>query len=218
MTKAQAKTTQLWHPRLSWQGVFVEAVAVAMAGLLLGFLANGIAPRGLKLARDYFPKAASFTTSSAPNQPAATGIPPTPTNAVLARLRAQGLHPLDHEAVAALFRESERNPATVVFVDVRNDALYQAGHIPGAYQLDYYRPEAYLPDVLGACATAQKIVAYCTGGDCEDSELAAHLLIQAGVPRENVFVYLGGFTEWSVNGLPLQMGARLRANLEGGGL
>lgn len=218
MTSLHPKSTLPRCPRLLGRAVFVEAAAVAMAGLLLGFLGNGISARGLKMARDYFPKAASFTTSSAPNQPAATGIPPTPTNAVLTRLRAQGLHPLNHEAVAALFHESERDPATVIFVDVRNDALYQAGHIPGAYQLDYYRPEAYLPDVLGACATAQKIVAYCTGGDCEDSELAAHLLIQAGVPRENVFVYLGGFTEWSVNGLPLQMGARLRVSPEGGGL
>ena len=154
----------------------------------------------------------------APNQPAATGITPTPTNAVLVRLHARGLQPLDHLAVAALFQESERNPATVIFVDVRNDALYQAGHIPGAHQLDYYRPEAYLPEVLGACATAQKIVVYCTGGDCEDSELAAQLLVQAGVPRENLFVYLGGFTEWSTNGLPLHMGVRPRGNLEGGGL
>jgi rhodanese-related sulfurtransferase len=218
MTSLHPKSILPWRPRRLGQAVFVEAAAVAMAGVLLGFLANGISARGLKMARDYFPKAASFATSLTPDQPAATGVPPTPTNEVLARLRAQGLHPLDHEAVAALFRESERNPATVIFVDVRNDALYQAGHIPGAHQLDYYRPEAYLPEVLGACATAQKIVVYCTGGDCEDSELAAHLLIQAGVPRENIIVYFGGFTEWSTNGLPLQMGARLQANPEGGGL
>lgn len=218
MTRVHARSTLLGRSRLVWQVVLMEAAAVAMAGLLLGFLANGISPRGLKLERNYFPKAAPFATGLATNQPAATGITPTPTNAVLARLHAQGLHPLDHEIVAALFHESERNPATVIFVDVRNDALYLAGHIPGAHQLDYYRPEAYLPDVLGACATAQKIVVYCNGGDCEDSELAAHLLMQAGVPRENVFVYLGGFTEWSANGLPLQMGARPRGNLEGGGL
>jgi rhodanese-related sulfurtransferase len=218
MTRVQLKPALLCRLRFIRQEVFVEAAAVAMVGLLLGFLANGISPRGLKLERDYFPKAAAFATTLATNQPAVTGITPTPTNAVLERLHARGLHPLDHQAVGALFKESERNPATVIFVDVRNDALYQAGHIPGAHQLDYYRPEAYLPAVLGACATAQKIVVYCTGGDCEDSELAAHLLMQAGVPRENVFVYLGGFTEWSANGLPLQMGVRSRGNLEGGGL
>jgi len=218
MTSLHTKSTPPWRPRLTRQAVIVEAAAVAIAGLLLGFLANGISARGLKMARDYFPKAAPFAPGLATSKPAVMGITPPPTNAVLARLYAQGLHPLDHEAVAALFHESERHPATVIFVDVRNDALYQAGHIPGAHQLDYYRPEAYLPDVLGACATAQKIVVYCTGGDCEDSELAAQLLMQAGVPRENVFVYLGGFTEWSANGLPLQMGAPSRGNLEGGGL
>lgn len=218
MTSVRPKPAPVPRPLLVRHVVLVEAAAIAMAGLLLGFLANGISPRGLKLERNYFPKAAQFATGTATNQPAPTGITPTPTNAVLARLRAGGLQPLDHLAATALFRESERDPAAVLLVDVRNDALYQAGHIPGAHQLDYYRPEAYLPDVLAACANAQKIVVYCTGGDCEDSELAAHLLMQAGVPRESIFVYLGGITEWSANGLPLQLGARPRGILEGGGL
>lgn len=210
--------TQVPRPPCARRGVLVEAAVVVVAGLLLGLLLNAISPRGLKLERNYFPKPPKFATATATNQPAATGSTPTPTNAALARLRERGLQPLDHLAAVARFHESQRNPTTVIFVDVRNDALYQAGHIPSAHQLDYYRPEAYLPAVLAACVTAQQIVVYCTGGDCEDSELAANLLMQTGVPRERIFVYLGGFTEWSANGLPLEMGGRPRGTVEGGKL
>lgn len=210
--------TPVPRPPFALRVVLVEAAVVVLAGLLLGLLLNAISPRGLKLERNYFPKPPKFATATATNQPAATTSTPTPTNAALARLRTRGLQPLDHLAAVALFHESQRTPAAVIFVDVRNDGLYQAGHIPRAHQLDYYRPEAYLPDVLAACATAQQIVVYCTGGDCEDSELAANLLMQTGVPRERIFVYPGGFTEWSANGLPLEKGGRPSGLQEGGGL
>lgn len=218
MTDVNSKLALVPRPFLVRHGLLVESAAVAMAGLLLGLVANGISPRGLKLERNYYPKTAQFAPGAPATQAAASGITPTATNTVLTRLRAGGLQPLDHLAAAALFHESERSPSAVIFVDVRNDALYQAGHIPDAHPLDYYRPEAYLPDVLAACASAQKIVVYCTGGDCEDSELAAHLLVQAGVPHERIFVYLGGFTEWSASGSPLQLGARPGGSLERGGL
>jgi hypothetical protein len=29
-----------------------------------------------------------------------------------------------------------------------------------------------------------------------------------GIPKEKVFVYGGGITEWSANGLPIEVGAR----------
>jgi rhodanese-related sulfurtransferase len=58
------------------------------------------------------------------------------------------------------------------------------------------------------CLTAQKIVVYCTGGECEDSEFAAIMLRDAGVPRENLFVYTGGITEWKSQGRPVETGAR----------
>jgi len=215
---ANPNPTRVPHPSLGLRGVFVEAVTAVLAGLLLGLLLNAISPRGLKLHRNYFPAPPGLASGTTTNQSAATSTTSTPTNAVFSRLLAQGLQPLHHLATVARFHESQRTPATVIFVDVRNDALYQAGHIPGAHQLDYYRPEAYLPDVLAACATAQQIIVYCTGGDCEDSELAAGLLIQSGVPRERVFVYPGGFTEWSAHDSPLATGPRVLGTQEGNGL
>ena len=72
-----------------------------------------------------------------------------------------------------------------------------------------------MPTVLPVCLAAQKVVVYCTGGACEDSEFAALMLRDAGVPRENVYVYVGGITEWIANGLPVETGARGSGQMKG---
>jgi rhodanese-related sulfurtransferase len=174
-------------------------------------LANSVSPCGLKLGRDYFPKSAR-PAAVVPSNPST----PPATNAVVDRLRERGLQPLEHAAVVALFHDLQPAQGMIIFVDARNDAHYEAGHIPGAHQLDYYRPEAYLPTVLTACATAQQILVYCNGGDCEDSELTAVLLTQSGVPGERLYIYPGGFAEWTANGLPLELGPRPGSGLKGG--
>ena len=90
-----------------------------------------------------------------------------------------------------------------------NEEHYQAGHIPGAYLFDRFHPENYLTNVVQVCLTAQQIVFYCNGGDCDDSEHAAIMLRDSiGIPKEKVFVYGGGITEWATNGLPIELGAR----------
>jgi rhodanese-related sulfurtransferase len=101
----------------------------------------------------------------------------------------------------------------VVFVDARDDQHYQEGHVPGAYQLDHYRPEKYLAPVLLVCQTAHQIVVYCNGGDCEDSEFTAITLRDAGILREKLLIYGGGLTEWLTNGLPVEIGPRNSGNL-----
>ena len=115
--------------------------------------------------------------------------------------------------VTALFRDPRHDQGLVAFIDARDDAHYQAGHIPGAWQFDHYRAEAYLPAVLPVCMNAQQVVVYCNGGTCEDSEFAAVLLRDAGVPRTSLFVYVGGITEWKSNGLPVETGARRSGQL-----
>ncbi len=188
-----------------------EAGAVLVAGGVLALIANQLSPRGLRLSRDYFPQAAGKTESSA--TPAAGGSRAPShvidaTNAVLARLEAHGLQPIELPRVEEFYRDPQFAQELILFVDARDDAHYQAGHIPGAYQFDHYHPENYLPAVLPACQTAQKIVVYCAGGECEDSEFAALTLHQAGVPLDRLFVYAGGFTEWAAGGRPVESGSR----------
>ncbi len=198
--------------------ILLEGLLVAAIGAVLAFAANALSPRGIKLGRNYFP-------AGPPPPPTATGtnaLSVSTTNlgpgsdAIIARLQGKGLQVVDSQRVAELFRDPRVFQDQVIFVDVRDDVHFLAGHIPGAYQFDYYHPEAYLPTVLPALQATQLAVIYCNGGDCEDSELAAPMLRDlAGIPNDRVFIYPGGFTEWMKNKMPVETGAR-QARVKGG--
>lgn len=194
--------------------VLAEAALVAVVGAVLAFAANAVSPRGLELGRDYFPgshssvRPASGTNND--NAPKLTPeIAPAAGEAAPAqRLAQQGLQLIRGSQVMELHRDPRSAVGGIVFVDARNGEHYAAGHIPGAWQFDHYHADRYLPAVLPVCLRAELVVVYCTGGDCEDSEFAAIMLRDAGVPRERLFVYLGGITEWTTNALPVETGER----------
>lgn len=201
------------------KSVLAESVIVALGGAILAFAANEVSPRGLVLARNYFPGSSQkrlgatlVSTQPPPGAGLSQVIPPAPTEVLAARLRAIGLQVVDSNQMTQLFRDPRYEQEQVVFVDARDDRHYQEGHIPGAHQFDHYRPENYIATVLLACQLAQKIVVYCTGGDCEDSEFAAIFLRDAGIPKEKLFVYAGGINEWNTNGLPVEVGGRKSGN------
>lgn len=201
--------------------ILLEGLIVAAVGGVVALTANFVSPRGLSLSRDYFPSgriAAPSTGSNAVVGIVGTNPIPTTTNAVapsfpefpaiLARLREKGIGVVDNPRASQLFHDQRREAELVVFIDARNEQHYQEGHIPGAYLFDHYRAENYLAGILPVCMTAQEIVVYCTGGQCEDSEFAAITLRDAAVPKEKLFVYPGGITEWTNSGLPLEIGPR----------
>ena len=197
--------------------LLLEATLVAAVGLVFALAANAISPRGLRLSRNYFPGSEKLSASI----PATTNSSVKPANvaaihpleATLRRLEQRGLQLITSNAVAELFRDLRYEQGLVVLIDARDDQHYQAGHIPGAWQFDHYRAEQYLPTILPLCLNAQKVVVYCNGGACEDSEFAAIMLRDSGVPRENVFVYAGGITEWTTGGWPVETGARRSGQL-----
>jgi rhodanese-related sulfurtransferase len=180
----------------------VEAAAVVAAGALLGLAANAVSPRGLELARDYFPRGTAEEGKSTPAR-AVGGSSAWPMPVLT---NAHGLQLVSREQAAGLFRDVRYEQGKVVFVDARGDWLYRAGHIPGAYQLDPYQSQKYLPLVLPVCQAAERVLVYCTGTNCEDSETAAILLQRAGIPNEKMYVFKGGYTEWTANSLPLATG------------
>jgi rhodanese-related sulfurtransferase len=191
--------------------VLAEAALVLLAGSAFGLFANAISPRGLKLTRDYFPAATPLSAAkigSSPRAPATNRTEVSAAGNPLERFRLRGLQPLNHAEVAQLFQSPDTASGQIVFVDARDDQHYQAGHIPGAWQFDHYRPEQYLAGVLPVCQLAGRVVVYCTGGDCEDSEFALMMLNQAGVPREKLFIYAGGITDWKHAGQPVETGQR----------
>ncbi len=197
--------------------VLLEGCIVAVIGAALAFAANALSPRGLKLTRDFFGSNSQPLT----NEPAATnsallnGTNGSQHELLAVRLRAEGLQLADSNQVIQLFHDPRCEQNLVLFVDARNDEHgdYKQGHIPGAYQLDYFRPENYIALLLPLCQLAEQIVVYCNGGNCEDSEFAAKFLLSAGVSKQKLLVYGGGFTEWQTNRLPVEVGERLSGQI-----
>jgi rhodanese-related sulfurtransferase len=199
--------------------IVLEAVVVVLAAGVFAFAANEVSPRGLKLARNYFPGGANQPVAPLqnprPTVAAANTNQEPPVDAVDQRLNDKGLQPVSRAKTVELFHDPRYQQGLIVFVDARNQEHFDDGHIPGAYQLDPYHPEQQLAGVLTACQAADQVLVYCTGGDCEDADSTAILLRDAGVPNQKLFVYGGGYDDWTENHLPVEQGARNSGNIAG---
>lgn len=113
-------------------------------------------------------------------------------NAVVARLSVD-------EAAALVGKDG------VVFVDVREPAEWQAGHVPGAVHVPRglleFKADPSLPAAHEkALDPAKKLVVYCASGG--RSALAAKTLQDMGYP--NAVNMTGGFGAWSQAGKPVE--------------
>jgi len=189
------------------RSAFLEAACVAVVGGGMALIANQLSPRGLQLTRDYFPP------TKAPVVAAAGGLTNSTNAAAINRLLAKGLQTIARPAVEAMIRDVRYSQGHLLILDARNDQHYRAAHIPGALQFDHYRAEAHLATVIPACLAAEKIVVYCTGGDCEDSEFAALMLREAGIPNERLFIYEGGIADWTAARLPVEASHRFSGEI-----
>jgi rhodanese-related sulfurtransferase len=193
--------------------VILETLLVACAGVTLGLVANAISPVGLRLTRDYFPAPRTASPSNRSSDPAEKAHPADASAATAQRLQQHGLQVVNSNEVAALFHDPAYQQGQILFIDARDDQHYHTGHVPGAWQFNHYRAEQFFPTILPLCLSAQKAVVYCGGGACEDSEFAAIMLRDAGVPSQNLYVYPGGIGEWKTNGLPIEIGPRQSGQL-----
>jgi len=212
---------------------FVEFVLVSVVGLAVGLTANAVNGRGLSLGKDYFrdelrsqlreKNRAQHSSDTRPGQPDGHAGKAGPFDegaaleAVAERLRELQLQPITHEETVEIYGDPLCAQGVYIFVDARDDELYGEGHIPGAYQLDHYRIEDYIGPVLEACRGAEKVVVYCHGGDCEDSELAAlYLRDDCGLSPSILFVNVGGIEAWKKHDLEIEKGKRLSGEIVGG--
>jgi rhodanese-related sulfurtransferase/DNA-binding MarR family transcriptional regulator len=85
----------------------------------------------------------------------------------------------------------------VVLLDVRPEAEYAAGHIPGALSA----PLESLEAVAARLPRRREIVAYCRGPYCVYADDAVRLLRQCGRKARRLEV---GFPEWRRAGLPVE--------------
>jgi rhodanese-related sulfurtransferase len=204
--------------KLGWGVVLGEALVIAVVGIGLALVANTLSPRGLVLGRDYFPgqgeeasERAGLLLGGASERDDGLVLDEGERAVVgelEGRLAARGYGLVDGAEAEALFQDARHEQELVMFVDARNARRYASGHVPGAYHLDPFYPEAGLGEVLPVALMAEMVIIYCTGGDCEDSEFGAVLLEEAGVPAERLYVYGGGWDEWRERGLPVETGQR----------
>jgi 3-mercaptopyruvate sulfurtransferase SseA len=85
---------------------------------------------------------------------------------------------------------------TAVVLDARPEIFYRLGHIPTALSLprdDFENRYRTLASLLGAHRDQQLIV-YCSGIDCQDSQLVGDALERLGY--SHVRLFRGGWSEW----------------------
>jgi rhodanese-related sulfurtransferase len=208
----------------------LEAMGLIALSVAVGIAGNAWGESGIALGKDHLrrqrpapgdgPLARDQSLDAAAADPAVAGKPEVLSNIAVGAesdphagattFSRNGFQFITLEGVRALFEGSEyrQESGLHVIIDARDEDHFREGHIPGAYQLDHYRSERFLPELLPICLTANRIVVYCNGGECEDSMLAAEDLMLEGVDPVALFVYEGGIVEWREAGLPIEIGPR----------
>ena len=98
--------------------------------------------------------------------------------------------------------------AELLLIDVRNQAAWEQGHVPGALHLPLAELEARLGE-LPAPQDDPHLVVYCWGPGCNGSTRGALALARAGYRR--VQEMIGGFEYWAREGLAIETaGGRTR--------
>jgi rhodanese-related sulfurtransferase len=178
--------------KLAWVGNYPRALEVGPAAPEAAALPAASKPAPAAQAAEA-PSTPS-TGSVAPVDPdLARAFPPHPDKAAIEIAPADALH---------LYRKK------MLFLDARRSSVYADGHIAGARSFPVWesdiddRVKKLFEEGLDQRAP---VVAYCSGGNCEDSHMLAEKLY--GVGFDNVLIYKDGFPDWQKQGLPVSKGA-----------
>ena len=182
-------------------------------GATLGFSANQLRESGhIRPLKNYFdktpqhpvPGVAAPTTASPVSTKGSDDSNAGPSAVTDAAHPDHPYQEISFEAVAALFDDPVQLDQ-VVFIDARREDVYAQGHIPGAIRCYPYEAERSMEKVMADLEGADKVIVYCGGGDCEDSIfLCRELIDQFEVPYSRVFLYAGGWKEWTKNNMPVE--------------
>ena len=196
-----------------------RVVVLLLAGAAAAAVSNFAAPTERKLAWvGSYPRALvvepagelTATAKAGTTRPAAVAATPPPASpAPLAADLATAFppHP-DKPSIEIAFADVQRlYKSKALFLDARRSSAYAEGHIAGARSVPVWesdidaRVKALFEEGLDQRAP---IVAYCSGGNCEDSHMLAEKLYM--VEFDNVLIYKDGFPDWQKRGLPVARG------------
>ena len=88
-------------------------------------------------------------------------------------------------------------PDGAVILDVRTEAEFGSGHVPGAVNIPHDELSSRLSELA---STDQPVVVYCRSG--KRAGMASSVLVAAGYTK--VFHLEGDMNEWQANGLPTE--------------
>ncbi len=126
----------------------------------------------------------------------APAVPPPAGEVLTADLVAKG-----HITVAqALGLYGEQ----AYFIDARRQEEYEAGHVAGSFRVTLAAFSGKTPPIVGGLPRDGKVVVYCVGGNCDESEAVAKQMNLMGFV--NVYVMHAGFPGWKDAGHPVETG------------
>jgi len=201
----------------------LEALILGALGVVVAITANAVRASGsIKFSKNYFDKGTGRVMAASLEKPArldhlspeaARGISSarlhdsSDTSAQATdREQQYAYQVVTFDQVVAIFNDPNTAVGGNVFVDARNDREYEAGHIPGAIQADHYRLEDYIDMLLDHAESAEKIIVYCNGGNCEDSIFLCSDMLDFEIPCDKLYLYPGGWQEWTDKGMPVAKG------------
>jgi len=179
------------------------------AGREAGSAVRSGSPPAVKSGASSPPPAGASAPPAGSSNPAAT-TPVPPTSAAVPEPRRAAPLPFIPDSdqpiqvqVATVKRFFDARAA--LFLDARDPAEYEKGHIPGAIRLT--NPEAQNEPERSKALPVQgrPTIVYCEGGTCEASLELARFLLESGFKK--VLVYMGGYPEWEAAGHPVERGS-----------
>jgi rhodanese-related sulfurtransferase len=105
-------------------------------------------------------------------------------------VRQAGITPIGLDTVKILLRDKR-----VLFVDARPDNAYARGRIPGAVNFPEEDFDRRIKSFKDTVPLDRPLVTYCSGVECQASELLSKELLKAGY--KFIHWYQGGWYDWT---------------------
>jgi rhodanese-related sulfurtransferase len=187
--------------KLAWVGSYPRALDVSAPTATVEPTPAPTAPVPVS------PTAAPSAAETPQANPASAPAPPAAVEPDLART----FPPHPDKAAVEISPESAEllHRRNALFLDARRSTVYAEGHIPGARSFPVWesdidaRVKGLYEEGLDQRAP---VVAYCSGGNCEDSHMLAEKLYMVGF--DNVLIYKDGFPDWQKRRLPVATGGK----------